>query len=692
MKKLLLLLSFALFPLLFLQAQVTNYNRWMAFLEDDAFICQLSIPGAHDACASSFTGWSVIGAAVAGKVQTMSVQQMLPLGVRLFDLRPNNQLNIHHGILQTSSTFSGIMEQLRDYVISNPTEFCVVLIRHESEGDSGNDSFADKMQQCLANFADYLVDFRPNLTVGEARGKILFLSRDDYNGPIRGGKVTDWRDNQSDINNMLGAHCYGLGTYKCPLWSQGYYEYSDVNAKKNVIRAMLDKSWQLSGKYNYTWVINGLDGYTGTYTNSATQTNAKTVNPYMQQLLASGSYNGPAGLVFMDYCCDGDNDGYYGLSLTKELINHNFRYTMSKQGDTIYDSSGNLFVAPRGFDMMWEGKFLRKEGASASGPSGWYKVDFDDSAWETKRFPTASAGTDAPYYSQWDGTNNNIFIRREFYIDHDPTNDRYKFYARHDDDYKVYLNGRQLDTQTGWISDYRVVNIASSRLNIGRNVLAIQVTQNSGGAFFDCGVLRTEATSASLKLTNDLWHNFVELGHNVDFSNTDVKAYKVVDFTDGSLPYVKVEEVSIVPAGEAVIVRSEKGAGTYNIPITQASASMNDNLLKATTASLSVTEDNTIYCIDTQNGKSCFFPQKSGTSVAKGKGYLDMSGTGTNASCIYIDRDDAMGIGSLTPTISKREGVVYNLAGQMVNAKSLPLKGREGAGIYIVDGKLVVIK
>ena len=174
---------------------------------------------------------------------------------------------------------------------------------------------------------------------------------------------------------------------------------------------------------------------------------------------------------------------------------------MSKQGDPVYDGSGHLFLAPKGQEMMWEGKVLRKESTTMMAPSGWYRADYDDSDWETIRFPTASAGTAAPYFSQWDGTNNTVFIRREFYIDHDPSTANYKFYARHDDDYKVYINGRQLDSQTGSISDYRVVNIAPSRLSMGRNVIAIQVKQFTGAAYFDCGVLcTTEPTSLSEEL------------------------------------------------------------------------------------------------------------------------------------------------------------------------------------------------
>ena len=684
MKKIILFLV-ALVGCFSAKSQVTDYENWMAGLDDNAFICQLSVPGAHDACCSSFSGWSAIGAAVAGKVQTKSVQQMLPLGARAFDLRPavkDGKLTICHGILVTSFDFNTIMQQLCTYLDAHPSELCIVTIRHEVEADDGDTNFASMLQESLASVKDHLVDFRPNLTVGEARGKILFLSRDAYDEPLYGGRIVDLSNNQSEIENMLGGHCYGPSTNKCSWWAQGYYEYSDVNDKKNAILAMLTKSCELAGKYSYTWVDNGPAGYKGTGTNSACQDNAKACNPYLQGLLSSGNYNGPAGLIFMDYCCDGDNSGYYGLSLTKELINHNFRYTMSKQGDPIYDESGNLFVAPRGMEMMWEGKFHRVESTSNSGPSGWYKVDFDDSEWETMRFPTASSGTDAPYYSLWDGTNNTIFIRREFYVDHDPSIDTYKFYVRHDDDYKVYLNGRQLDSQTGWIGDYRTVSITSSRLLVGRNVLAIQVKQFTGGAYFDCGVLLTEATKASLRLTSDKWHTFIAPGHNVDFTDTNVEAYKITEIEGEGIAYAIREEVNIVPAGEAVVVRSDNGSGIYQIPIVKTSATFTDNMLKATTASLDVTQANTIYCLAEQSGFQGFYPQNAGSSLTKGKVYIDLSEYSVKPDCILFSLDDATGLETMD--YGRQTTTIYNLAGQRLS--------KTQKGINIVDGKKVLIK
>ena len=697
MKKVLLVI-FSFFVGLAAKAQVTDYQNWMAQLDDDAFVCQLSIPGAHDACSSSFSSASALGALFSGKVQTKSVEQMLPLGVRLFDLRPavnGNKLTIYHGVLQTSSDFNTVMQQLCNYVTTHPTEFCVVVIRHETDGDDNNANFGSMLQTSLTQFSDYLVNFRPNLTVGETRGKILFLSRDEYNAPIRGGRITGWPGNTSSN----AGQCYGLETHKCSMWVQDFFEYSDVNDKKNSIEAMLNQSRQLAGKYNYTWVINETSGYKGTGTNSACQTNAKNCNKYMQELLASGNYNGPAGLVFMDYAADGDNSGYYGLSLTKELVNHNFRYTMSKQGDAIYDASGNLFVAPKGRDMMWEAKFLRKEGPSqpggedgnaasqldgVTGPANWYKEDFDDSGWQTKLFPTASANTGAPYYSQWDGTYNVLFIRREFYLDHDPSISTYRFYTYHDDDYKVYLNGVSIDSENGWsnyFNNYRTVNIPSGRLKAGRNVLAIMVQQNWGGAYFDCGILRVTPSKVPLTLTGTDWQTYVTPGYEMNFASTSVKAYQIVEVVEGNQSYARAEEVSVVPANQAVLVRSDNGAGTYQIPVTRTSATLESNLLKASTEPITATAANTIYCLANVSGNTGFYPVAVGTTLPQGKGYLDMSGSNAKPARILLDGNDATGI-AIPTTETAENAPIFNLSGQRLS--------KPQHGINIIGGKKIL--
>ena len=191
------------------------------------------------------------------------------------------------------------------------------------------------------------------------------------------------------------------------------------------------------------------------------------------------------------------------------------------------------------------------------------------------------------------GTYNVLFIRREVYVDHDPTIDTYKFYTYHDDDYKVYLNGTLFDSQNGWSSDfnnYREVNIPSSCLKVGSNVLAGQIQQNWGGAYFDCGVLLTEGTQHTVTLIND-WQSYIAPGHNFDFSTIAVKAYRVAEIIGTS---AHLEEVTSVPADEPIIVRPDNGAGTYQIPVTQDAVTIGNNELKAATESFTVTSANTI--------------------------------------------------------------------------------------------------
>lgn len=700
-------ITFGLLALLMLslsaKAQVTDYSKWMDGLDDNTFICQLSIPGAHDACSSSFSGILAGIYKAASQTQSKTVEQMLPLGVRLFDLRPcvsGSKLHINHGIASTTFDFDPVMKQICDFLDANPSEFCIVMIRHESEGDNNSSKFGDMLQTSLSNIKDHLVNFRPNLTVGEARGKILFISRDEYTAPVYGGRTADLADNRSNINDMLGGHCYGPETYRCAWWMQDHYEISDWAVKKQAISDMLGKSVALRGKFSYTWVVNQTSGYKGTTSSaSAYQNNAKETNKHLQDLLATGNYGGPVGLVFMDYAGDDSND-MCGQSLTQALANHNFTYTPSKQGDEVKEGN-NVYVAPRGKDMMWTARYMRKEGPSQpDGEDGsaaaqldgvtppasdWYATDFDDSSWGEMLFPIASPGTSAPYFKEWNGTYNTMWIRREFSVTYDDVMlGNFTFSTYHDDDYVVYVNGELLDSQEGWSSDfnnYRNVTIPTGKLHIGRNVLAIEVQQNWGGAYFDCGVLKKSKTSIPVHLSDNSWHTFVAPGKNVRV-NANCEAYKVVSIVEGSTAYCKVEKIDVIPAGEAVLVRTSNAAGDYSFTATTTAASdCSDNLLKGTTNELKVEATGTVYTIAAPSGKPVgFYPAKRGTVLAPGEAYLDFTGSSTKPHSVLFWDEEIAGIEDIH--ITSDNTPVYNISGQRVNGLH--------KGINIVNGRKVV--
>ena len=172
-------------------------------------------------------------------------------------------------------------------------------------------------------------------------------------------------------------------------------------------------------------------------------------------------------------------------------------------------------------------------------------------------------------------------------------------------------------------------------------------------------------------------------GHNVDFNTTDVKAYKVVEVVKGNTSYARLEEVSIVPANEAVVVRSDNGAGTYQIPVVQTASALQGNRLKAATSAFPVTEENTIYCIAVKDGKTGFYPVTAGVTVPKGKGYLDMSSSQVKpASILFDDNDDPTGIVSPLEEMEEEALIYYNVAGQRLS--------KPQRSINIVGGKKIL--
>ena len=97
----------------------------------------------------------------------------------------------------------------------------------------------------------------------------------------------------------------------------------------------------------------------------------------------------------------------------------------------------------------------------------------------------------APYRTTWVGEYNTYWIRREFTLDEVNEATTYYFESYHDDDYEVYVNGRQIHRIDGWTEANGTPvtkKIPNSILVAGNNVIAIHIQQNTGGAYFDCGV------------------------------------------------------------------------------------------------------------------------------------------------------------------------------------------------------------
>ena len=161
---------------------------------------------------------------------------------------------------------------------------------------------------------------------------------------------------------------------------------------------------------------------------------------------------------------------------------------------------------------------------------------------------------------------------------------------------------------------------------------------------------------------------------DVDFSETEVEAYAVTESTVEG--YVHLTPVTEVPAGEAILVKAAEGA--YVIPAAQTTpAALEGNLLKP--AVEDVTADGTQYILAEGTEGIAFYQATSGTTIAAGKGYLEIDGSAVKA--FLFDDGNATGIDDVNQN-TNLNAPIYNVAGQRLQKMQ--------RGINIIGNKKIL--
>jgi len=154
---------------------------------------------------------------------------------------------------------------------------------------------SDSLRHCF-------VAFKPTMTVGDVRGKILLLARNKYADTPLGGFITGWSSDKDFALQQSGV-ISGLNGYRCPLWVQDYFQpNADREGKEQAIRLMLDAAMNrsLTGQ-RPAWVMNYTAGNTRVFLSDGYRENAVYAHQLVLDYLADESHDGSAGIVFMDY-------------------------------------------------------------------------------------------------------------------------------------------------------------------------------------------------------------------------------------------------------------------------------------------------------------------------------------------------------------------------------------------------------
>lgn len=332
--------------LLLCRAGMAQAENWMSRLPDDAYVATLSIPGAHDAATGSGwgEGFEEFGELYA-RTQDLTIAEQWSAGVRAFDLRPcvyDGFMNLNHGMVATQIHFEDVLRQLRDSLQANPSEFIIIHMLHETDGDQIENVYDQRIVELLGqdDLKDCFVKFKRTLTVGEMRGKILLLSRDKYSDDPVGGYFTEWTGSV-DWSKQQAAHIRAKGV-SAQLTVQDYsdtHNTGGLKTKVDAIKKVMDYSTKqkFSSPTGWRWIFNFASAYSLVMNlfgfevslSDGYRDNAAHTHAAILAYLNNESYQpGPLGVVLMDYV-GVDKSGTYdvrGKELADAIINNNFGY------------------------------------------------------------------------------------------------------------------------------------------------------------------------------------------------------------------------------------------------------------------------------------------------------------------------------------------------------------------------------
>lgn len=360
-------------------------DDWMARIDDAVFLNQISIPGSHDSATGE--GWTGFLGSIAGAssatTQSKKITEQWDLGIRAFDLRPamGSGMPIYHGVCQTKITLIEALNIICDKLDAHPSEFAVILMRHETDGDSNNSGWGDAMSNHLLSgrIAQHIVTYHPRLTMGQLRGKMVVLTRDHFYSPSV-GLVSGWSHSSDFANQQNGT--ISCGSAKGDLYVQDYYDCTGTGGEQTKVEAVRRMN-QFASKLHLnttmlnTLVVNHCSGYTKSASSDGNRALAETANSaLLATLLATANQPGPTGIVLMDFAGEEYSGSYFtkGLSLTANIINRNFLYTPIKDSSNIetvecdslingptYDLQGRPLSAPsKGLQIANGRKILKR--------------------------------------------------------------------------------------------------------------------------------------------------------------------------------------------------------------------------------------------------------------------------------------------------------------------------------------------
>ena len=306
----------------------TPATDWLSMVRDETKVCKLTIPGTHD----TMTGMGFYQPVLKYIFNTTAISQVSTLeeqmnsGLRFFDIRPvvstdtiakKKILRLTHGISELDITFEWTIDQLQSYLKAHPTEFFIVKLQFDNGFEDQKDLYTLLSNVLhMSKYQGWFVDnWRPDITVGEMRSKILWLSRYDlrpFNAAFHYPIVyCDWPDEdpdiEEDINPEAQRNCgmYNMTdtTLTAKLYKQDYYKTTTerrMRNKQETVIAMMHSAREVTATDENIWIVNHCSAYTEVSPRGYI-TNAANLHPLVIEDLLKNT--GTVGIIPIDMAC-----------------------------------------------------------------------------------------------------------------------------------------------------------------------------------------------------------------------------------------------------------------------------------------------------------------------------------------------------------------------------------------------------
>lgn len=223
-------------------AKIESHN-WISQVDDDVYLSQLSIPATGNTYTYKYSGTN----AQYWQTQTKTIDEQWAMGIRCFEIMTtsvdeagkssfgnvpiilNNEKGSSLGV-----TVGEAVNAINAKIKANPKEFAMIVVKYQPTVER-------KTQNFLNGFISYFdgltnvkkVLFKPNLTVKEARGSIMFVVRPTSEGEDYGEDA-----NISAANGKDFLVVKGWGSLQDKWSKRGYPVPAYVDPRKGSEKTM----------------------------------------------------------------------------------------------------------------------------------------------------------------------------------------------------------------------------------------------------------------------------------------------------------------------------------------------------------------------------------------------------------------------------------------------------------------------